>query len=209
MTLRSSLRWRRSIDDGRSVQRGLRVWLSMPVVVTVDGDRRDGSVRNESIGGASRRAADAPPDAGTTVRSALDIGDHPPAVNAAVAYSQAIGTAKRRAVRESGMGITGLDEARLDCGLLSASASGSFRLGSTRGSGEEPDRCLSWPAARARRRPFVPPSTWPRRRRHGSCVFERLSRWVDRHDPDNHVPGDRRLLGGPPPTRVPASPATP
>jgi len=98
-------------DDKLDPRSGLRVPISMPAVVTVGGARRDGFVRNVSIGGAYV-ALEAPPDTGASVRLALDIGDHPLEVNAAVAYCQATGAAGR-AVRESGMGVAfrGLCEA--------------------------------------------------------------------------------------------------
>jgi len=97
-------------EDKLDPRSGLRVPISMPVVVTIDGVRRDGFVRNVSIGGAYI-ALDAPPEAGTSIGLALDIGDRPLAVNASVAYRQTTGAAGR-AVRESGMGVAfrGLDE---------------------------------------------------------------------------------------------------
>ena len=98
-------------DDKLDPRSGLRVPISMPVVVTIDGDRRDGFVRNVSIGGAYV-ALEAPPEAGASIRLALDIGDRPLDVEASVAYCQTTGAAGR-AVRESGMGVAfrGLEEA--------------------------------------------------------------------------------------------------
>jgi hypothetical protein len=105
-------------DDKLDPRSGLRVPISMPVVVTTGGDRRDGFVRNVSIGGVYI-AIDAPPDAGTRIGVALAIGDRPLEVAADVAYSQATGAAGR-AVRESGMGVAfrGLDDAQ--CATIAA-----------------------------------------------------------------------------------------
>lgn len=98
-------------EDKLDPRSGLRVPISMPAVVTIDGVRRDGFVRNVSIGGAYV-ALEAPPEAGARIGLALDLGDRPLEVNATVAYCQATAAAGR-AVRESGMGVAfrGLDEA--------------------------------------------------------------------------------------------------
>ena len=116
-------------DDKLDPRSGLRVPISMPVVVTQDGDRRDGFVRNVSIGGVYI-AIDAPPDAGTRIGVALAIGDRPLVVAADVAYSQATGVAGR-AVHEGGMGVAfrGLDEAaRATIAAFIGERIGSFRL---------------------------------------------------------------------------------
>jgi hypothetical protein len=116
-------------DDKLDPRSGLRVPISMPVVVAVDGDRRDGFVRNLSIGGAYV-ALEAPPDAGASVRLALDLGDRPLEVSASVAYSQTTG-ATGRAVRESGMGVgvpgTRRSRTRRDRAFIGERI-GSFRL---------------------------------------------------------------------------------
>jgi hypothetical protein len=98
-------------DDKLDPRSGLRVPISMPAAVTIEGARRDGFVRNVSIGGAYV-ALEAPAAAGVSIGIALDIGDRPLAVEASVAYCQKAGAAGR-AVRESGMGVAfrGLEEA--------------------------------------------------------------------------------------------------
>jgi hypothetical protein len=75
----------------------------MPAVVTIGGERRDGFVRNVSIGGVFI-AIDAPPEPATRIRVEISIGDHPLDAAADVAHRQAAGTAGG-AVRESGMGV--------------------------------------------------------------------------------------------------------
>lgn len=82
---------------------GLRVPISIPAVVTVDGERRDAFVRNVSIGGVFI-AIDAPPEVGTRIRVELSVGDLPLDAAADVAHRQAAGTSGG-AVRESGMGV--------------------------------------------------------------------------------------------------------
>jgi len=116
-------------DDKLDPRSGLRVPISMPVVVTQDGARRDGFVRNVSIGGVYI-AIDAPPDAGTRIGVALAIGDRPLDVTADVAYSQASGAAGR-AVCEGGMGVAfrGLEDAtRATIAAFIGERIGSFRL---------------------------------------------------------------------------------
>ncbi len=116
-------------DDTLDSRSGLRVPISMPVVVTAGGVRRDGFVRNVSIGGVYI-AIDAPPDAGTRIGVELAIGERPLAVAAEVAYSQAAGAAGR-AVDEGGMGVAfrGLDAAaRAAIAAFIAERIGSFRL---------------------------------------------------------------------------------
>ena len=97
--------------DELDPRNGLRVPISMPAVVTIDGARRDGFVRNVSIGGVFV-AVDAPPEAGTRVGVAFSVGDHPLEVAADVAWRQAAGT-EGGAVREAGMGMAfrGLEDA--------------------------------------------------------------------------------------------------
>lgn len=98
-------------DDNLDPRSGLRVPISMPVVVAIDGDRRAGFVRNLAIGGAYI-ALDTPPPAGTRIGVALVLGDRPLEVAGEVAYCQAADAAGR-AVREIGMGVAfrGLDDA--------------------------------------------------------------------------------------------------
>jgi hypothetical protein len=97
-------------EDKLDPRSGLRVPISMPVQVEVDGVPRSGFVRNVSLGGAYI-AIDTPPDAGTKIRVAFAIGDRPFETQADVAYCQAAGAAGC-AVHESGMGVAfrGFDE---------------------------------------------------------------------------------------------------
>ena len=116
-------------EDKLDPRSGLRVPISMPALLTIDGARRDGAVRNLSIGGAYI-AIDTPPDAGTQIRVDLAIGERPFEVAAAVAYVQAAGAAGR-AVQEGGMGVAFRDLDDTERAALAAFIGeriGSFRL---------------------------------------------------------------------------------
>jgi hypothetical protein len=99
-------------DDSLDPRSGLRVPISMPVVVTDAGVRRDAFVRNLSVGGAYISIPEAPAPQ-TRIGVEFAIGERALALAADVAYRQTEG-ASGRAVGESGIGIAfrGLDAAQ-------------------------------------------------------------------------------------------------
>ena len=99
-------------DDSLDPRSGLRVPISMPVMLTESGVRRDAFVRNLSVGGAYIAIPEAPAPR-TRIGVELAIGERALAVSADVAYRQTEG-ASGRAVGESGMGIAfrGLGDAQ-------------------------------------------------------------------------------------------------
>lgn len=90
-------------EDKLEPRSGLRVPISLPATVTLDGQDHACFTRNLSVGGAYL-ALPAPFAPGAQIRVAIGLGDRSLELEATVVYCQAQG-ATGRAERESGMGV--------------------------------------------------------------------------------------------------------